>query len=67
MLTKLANKHDLIYPMVAGNPKLMVDFGVRAQATTLIVNSKGEITFNERGHLTLKEYTKILDDALENE
>jgi len=67
VLTKLAKKHDLIYPMVAGNPKLMVDFGVKAQATTLIVNSKGEVVYNERGHLTLEEYTEILDDALENE
>ena len=67
VLSKLAKKHDLIYPMVAGNPKLMIDFGVRAQATTIIVNKKGEITFKQRGHLTLEDYTKLLDDALKNE
>jgi len=53
--------------MVAGNPKLMIDCGVRAQATTIIVNKKGEITFKQRGHLTLEDYTKLLDDALKNE
>jgi peroxiredoxin len=67
VLTKLAKKHDLIYPSVAGNPKIMVDFGVTGQATTIIVNSKGEITFKDRGHLTLEEYTKIIEDSLSNE
>ena len=67
VLTKLANKHSLVYPSVAGNPKLMVDFGVIGQATTIMLNSKGEITFKERGHLTLEDYTKLLDDSLRNE
>jgi len=67
VLSKLAKKHDLIYPMVAGDPKLMVAFGVIGQATTIIVNSKGEITYKQRGHLTLEDYTKVLDDALKNE
>ncbi|MGB1227284.1 MAG: TlpA family protein disulfide reductase [Poseidonibacter sp.] len=67
VLTKLAKKHGLVYPSVAGNPKIMVDFGVTKQATTIIVNSKGEITFKDRGHLTLEEYTKLLDDTLSNE
>ena len=67
VLTKLANKHGLVYPSVAGNPKIMVDFGVTGQATTIMVNSKGEITFKDRGHLTLEEYTKLLDDSLRNE
>ena len=67
VLKKLDTKHGLIYPSVAGNPKIMVDFGVRAQATTILVNSKGEVVYHERGHLTLEEYTTILDDLLENE
>jgi peroxiredoxin len=67
VLTNLAKKHGLVYPSVAGNPKLMVDFGVTGQATTIIVNSKGKITFMERGHLTLEDYTKLLDDSLRNE
>lgn len=67
VLEKLATKHNLIYPMVAGNPKIMIDFGVKGQATTVLVNSKGEITFMERGHITLKEYQELLDTALENE
>ena len=67
VLTKLANKHGLVYQSVAGNPKIMVDFGVTKQATTIIVNSKGEITFKDRGHLTLEQYTKLLDESLSNE
>jgi len=67
VLTKLAKKHDLVYPSVAGNPKIMVDFGVTGQATTIMVNSKGEITFKDRGHLTLEEYTTIIEDSLSNE
>jgi peroxiredoxin len=67
VLKNLANKHGLVYPSVAGNPKLMVDFGVTGQATTIMLNSKGKITFMERGHLTLEDYTKLLDDSLNNE
>lgn len=67
VLTKLANKHGLVYPSVAGNPKIMVDFGVTGQATTIMVNSKGEVTFKDRGHLTLEQYTKLIDDTLSNE
>ena len=67
VLTKLAKKHGLVYPSVAGNPKIMVDFGVTKQATTIMVNSKGEIIFKDRGHLTLEEYTKLLDETLSNE
>ena len=67
VLTKLANKHGLVYPSVAGNPKIMVDFGVTGQATTIMVNSKGEITFKDRGHLTLEQYTDLIEDSLKNE
>ena len=63
VLNKLAKKHDLVFPMVSGQPKLMVDFGVRGQATTIIVNTKGEIEFMERGHIKLAGYEKILSDA----
>jgi hypothetical protein len=45
----------------------MVDFGVKGQATTVLVNSKGKITFMDRGHITLKEYQDLLDDLLANE
>ena len=64
VLNKLAKKHDLVFPMVSGQPKLMVDFGVRGQATTIIVNTKGEIKFMERGHIQLKGYEKLLSDAI---
>ena len=64
VLKKLAKKHDLVFPMVSGQPKLMVDFGVRGQATTIIVNPKGKISFMERGHLTLEDYEKLLSDAI---
>mgnify|MGYP001770831239 CR=1 FL=1 len=67
VLTELSQKHNLVYPMVAGNPKIMVDFGVKGQATTVLVNSKGEITFMDSGHITLKEYQDLLDDLLANE
>ncbi len=67
VLTKLAKKHNLDYPMVKGSPKVMVDFGVRGQATTVLVNSKGEIVFKESGHISLNEYKKLLDDLLANE
>ena len=64
VLEKLAKKHNLVFPMVSGQPKLMVDFGVTGQATTIIVNKKGEITFKQRGHIKLPEYKKLLNDAL---
>lgn len=67
VLEKLAKKHNLIYPMVAGNPKLMIDFGVKSQATTVLLNSKGEITDMYSGHITLQRYQELLDKLLEDE
>jgi len=64
VLNKLAARHNLEFPMVSGQPKLMVDFGVRGQATTIMVNKKGEITFMERGHMTLDGYQKLLRDSM---
>ncbi len=67
VLTKLAKKHGLVYPSVAGNPKIMVDFGVTGQATTIMLNKKGEVTFKDRGHLTLEQYTELIENSLSNE
>lgn len=67
VLTKLAKKHGLVYPSVAGNPKIMVDFGVTGQATTIMLNRKGEVTFKDRGHLTLEQYTELIENSLSNE
>lgn len=61
VLNKLASDNDLTFPMVPGNPQLMLDFGVKGQATTVGVNSDGKIVFIEAGEKSLDEFETLIN------
>lgn len=60
VLNKLASENGLTFPMVPGNPQLMLDFGVKGQATTVGVNSEGNIVFIEAGEKSLAEFEVLI-------
>lgn len=60
VLNQLASENDLSFPMVPGNPQLMLDFGVKGQATTVGVNSEGKIVTIKAGEMSLKEFDDLI-------
>lgn len=63
VLTELANKNQITFPMVAGNPQLMIDFGVKGQATSVGVTSEGKITEIKAGELSLEEFKALVENT----
>lgn len=54
VMKELAEKEGFTYPSTDGNPDLMLDFGVKSQATTVGVNREGLIEF-KRSNVALSE------------
>lgn len=62
VMTKLANEKGFKFPVVAGNPQVMLDFGVESQATTIGINSNGGVEFQkDKSVLTAQEYRVLLE------
>lgn len=65
VLTELAEEKSLIYPMVPGDPQIMIDFSVKSQATTVGVNAEGNIIFKkEKQVISVDEYRSLLEQLL---
>ncbi|MGO2103411.1 MAG: peroxiredoxin family protein [Psychroflexus halocasei] len=64
VMTKLAEEHNIDFPLVKGTPQVMLDFGVQKQATTVGVNKSGSITFEERAVFTADEYRELFEQLL---
>jgi len=65
VLSKLSSDEGLIFPMVPGNPQIMVDFGVKGQATTVGVDAKGNIVFIKSGEFSLEQYRSMIKGLLQ--
>lgn len=65
VMRKLAKERDITFPVAAGDAQLMLDFGVKAQATTVGVDKKGEIYFKKRAVLSSEEYRQMFDKLLQ--
>lgn len=64
VLTKLANEKNLIFPIVPGNPQIMIDFGVKGQATTVGVDADGNIQFIKSGEFSIDEYRSMIESLI---
>jgi len=65
VLTKLAREKNLNFPLVTGMPKLMMEFGVKTQATTVGVNKEGYVEFQkDKTVLTADEYRALFEQLL---
>jgi peroxiredoxin len=61
VIQKLADDKWLTYPMTAGYPQIMVDFGVTSQATTVAIDKDWNIIYMaNKKHLTEEEYRSLL-------
>lgn len=65
VMSKLAKEKGFEFPVAAGNPQLMLDFGVDAQATTVGVNEEGYIEFQKnKTVLSADEYRRLFEQLL---
>ncbi|MFU8811575.1 MAG: peroxiredoxin family protein [Balneolaceae bacterium] len=66
VIRKLSEERGFTFPSTAGKPELMVEYGVRAQATTVGVNRDGYITFRKQQQaLTADEYRELFASLIE--
>lgn len=66
VMTELAEEEGFTYPSTAGNPDLMLEFGVESQATTVGVNRDGYIEFVRSNTALSEEEYRVLFDRLVN-
>ncbi len=65
VMTKLAEEKNLDFPLVKGTPKVMIDFGVDSQATTVGVNEDGYVEFQkDKTVLTADEYRDLFEKLI---
>lgn len=65
VMSKLAQEKGFEFPVAAGNPQLMLDFGVKSQATTVGVNEEGYIEFQKnKTVLSAEEYRNLFEQLL---
>lgn len=66
VMSKLAQEKGIKFPVAAGNPQLMLDFGIDSQATTVGVNKEGYIEFQKnKTVLSADEYRKLFEQLLD--
>lgn len=65
VMVKLAEEKNLNFPIVAGTPQVMLDFGVKSQATTVGVNVGGYVEFQkDKTVLTADEYRDLFEKLI---
>lgn len=65
VMRNLDEKHNFEFPVVAGNPEVMLDFGVDSQATTVGVTRDGDVAFQKnKSVLSADEYRELFDQLL---
>ena len=66
VMMKLAKEKNLNFPIVKGTPKVMIDFGVQTQATTVGINKEGYVVFQKNKKvLTADEYRELFEQLLQ--
>lgn len=66
VISNLVEEEGITYPSTWGHPNIMVDFGVKAQATTVGINRDGYIEFVKSNTALSKEEYQTLFDQLVN-
>lgn len=66
VISNLVEEEGITYPSTWGHPSIMVDFGVKAQATTVGINEDGYIEFVKSNTALSKEEYQALFDQLVN-
>lgn len=65
VIRKLAKERNFKFPITAGMPQLMLDFGATTQATTVGINRDGNIVFmKNKENLSADEYRDLFSGLL---
>ena len=65
VMRKISEEKGFTFPITAGIPQVMLDFGVESQATTVGINKEGFIEFQEnKTALTADEFRAMFDALL---
>lgn len=65
VMKKLSEEKGFRFPVVPGNPQIMLDFGVKSQATTVGVDLKGNIVFmKEKQSISADGYRELFEQLL---
>jgi peroxiredoxin len=65
VMANLAKEKSFTFPLTAGNPKVMIDFGVKSQATTVGIDRDGYIVFQkDQTALSADEYRTLFDQLV---
>jgi peroxiredoxin len=65
VIRKLSEDRGFTFPSTAGNPQIMMDFGVSGQATTVGVDRDGNIAFTKPGQaLSADEFRELFNGLL---
>ncbi len=65
VMRNLSKEKGFTFPITKGHPEIMLDFGVKAQATTVGINRDGEIQFQKnKMALSAEEYRTLFDELL---
>jgi peroxiredoxin len=64
VMRKLSEEKGFTFPITKGHPDIMVDFGVRSQATTVGINRDGYIAFQKKAVLSAEEYRSLFDELV---
>lgn len=67
VMRKLVEEKGITFPITAGNPQVMLDFGVKDQATSVGIDRNGFIAFKEnKTSLSEAEYRTLIEGLLAN-
>lgn len=65
VMKNLVAEKGITFPITAGNPKVMLDFGVKDQATTVGIDKNGNVLFvKNKAVLSEEEYIELFDALL---
>lgn len=65
VMKNLVAEKGITFPITAGNPKVMLDFGVTDQATTVGIDKNGNVSFvKSKTVLSEEEYIELFDALL---
>jgi hypothetical protein len=64
-MRKLSEEKGFTFPITKGHPDIMVDFGVKSQATTVGVNRDGYIVFQKKAVLSAEEFRSLFDELVQ--
>jgi len=65
VMKELVKEKNLTFPVAAGDPKLMVKLGAKAQATTVGIDKNGNIIFKKRAVMSASEFREVFQSLIE--